>query len=147
MPLLSRLCQRYEVYLLIHTNNEDDHEQIQRLITPIIGDASSSTSLLDKSRVIYCQDELAKVDLVQNVLRPAIHVEGGWELDDGEDIVRGLHLSVSKLVWVITRRRRTSFNKENMKPEDHDLLFDSVELTDSLLDTSLAREVGFIIDE
>lgn len=146
MPLLSRLCQRYEVYLLIHTNNEDDHEQIQRLLTPIIGSPTTGTFLLDPSRVIYCQDEISKVHLVQNVLRPAIHVEGGWELDDGEDIIRGLNSSVNKLVWVITRRRRTSFNKENMKPADHDLLLDTVELTDSLLDTSLAREVGFVID-
>jgi hypothetical protein len=88
---------------------------------------------------------MAKVDLIQT-LSPAVHVEGGWEVDDGEEIVRQLRSSVQKLVWVITRRRRTSFNKENLKSKDQDLLVDSVELTDSLLDTSLAREAGFTMD-
>jgi hypothetical protein len=88
---------------------------------------------------------MAKVDLIQT-LGPAVHVEGGWEVDDGEEIVRQLRSSVQKLVWVITRRRRTSFNKENLKSKDQDLLVDSVELTDSLLDTSLAREAGFTMD-
>ncbi|KAI8333433.1 hypothetical protein BC941DRAFT_434697 [Chlamydoabsidia padenii] len=146
IPLLTRLCQRYEVFLLIHTNNEDDHHQIQRLLSPVIS-PTTQPPLLDKSRLIYCQDEMAKVDLIKNVLCPTIHVEGGWELDDGEDIVRSLHSSsVSKLVWVITRRRRTSFNKENIKSQDQDLLLDTVELTDSLLDTSLAREAGITLD-
>ncbi|KAI8343216.1 hypothetical protein BC941DRAFT_448037 [Chlamydoabsidia padenii] len=138
LSLLTRLCQRYHVYLLIHTNNDNDRDQIQRLLAPV-------ERFLDPSHFIYCQDEQQKIDLIQNVIRPAIHVEGGWELDDGEDIVRALS-SVQKLVWVITRRRRTSFNEENIKPKDKDLVHEAVELTDSLLDSSLAQEAGFIID-
>ncbi|KAI8084531.1 uncharacterized protein BX664DRAFT_337197 [Halteromyces radiatus] len=142
--LLSRLCQQYEVHLLIHINNPDEHEQIKRLLTPIIS-GHSSNILLDLTRIHYCHDEKTKLHLVQHVLCPAIHVEGGWELDDGEDMVRELRSSVTKLIWVITRRRRASFNKEDMKLSDQDILADNVELTDSLLDTSLARDLGFVV--
>lgn len=86
--------------------------------------------------------------MVQSVLCPAVHVEGGCELNDGEDIIRGLQSSlvVDKIVWVMTRRRRASFNKDNIKPKDQDILADGLELTDSLLDSSLAREASFFID-
>ncbi|SAM02125.1 hypothetical protein [Absidia glauca] len=139
LALLTQLNQRYDLHLLIHTTTTD-HDQIQRLLHTIV------TQRIDVSRIVYCQNEQHKLDLIQNVLRPAIHIEGGWELDDGEDIIRALQSHVPRLVWVITRRRRTSFTTENIKPKDKDLVHPAVELTDSLLDSSLAREAGFMID-
>ncbi|CAO3597546.1 unnamed protein product [Absidia cylindrospora] len=153
--LLSRLCKQYEVYLIIHTNNVDEYNQIQQLLAPIIGSLSTellspstkTTPLLTKSRIIYCKDELTKMQIVQSSLCPAVHVEGGCELSDGSDIIRGLQSTVDKIVWVTTRRRRASFNEGNMDPKDQGILDDGLELTDSLLDSSLAREVGFFIDQ
>lgn len=139
LALLTQLNQRYDLHLLIHTTTAD-HDQIQRLLHPAV------TQRIDASRILYCQNEQHKLDLVQNVLRPAIHIEGGWELDDGEGIIRALQSHIPRLVWVITRRRRTSFTAENIKPKDKDLVHPAVELTDALLDSSLAREAGFLID-
>ncbi|ORZ25580.1 hypothetical protein BCR42DRAFT_431232 [Absidia repens] len=148
--LLSRLCKKYEVYLIIHTNNDDEHNQIQHLLAPIIGSLSialsssstKTTPLLNKSRIIYCQDEMTKIQIVQSSLCPAIHVEGGCELTDGGNIIRGLQSSVDKIVWVTTRRRRASFIEANIDHKDQGMLTDGLELTDSLLDSSLARFEG-----
>ncbi|CAO3624714.1 unnamed protein product [Cunninghamella blakesleeana] len=142
IQLLTQLCQRYEVYLLVHINHQEEKEQIDYLLKPTI-----QNQIIESSQIIYCQSEQEKYDLIQQQLVPSIHIEGGWELDDGEDMIRQLRSSIQQVVWVITRRRRTSFNQDNIKQKDKDILANNVELTDSILDTSLAREMGYFIDD
>ncbi|ORX58326.1 hypothetical protein DM01DRAFT_1405933 [Hesseltinella vesiculosa] len=137
IALLTQLCQQYNVHLLIQTNTDEERDQINRLLAPTV------RRLVDpSSQIHYCSDEASKLNLVRR-LAPSVHVEGGWELDDGECLVRSLRTSVDKLVWIITRRRRTSFNKTNVQPQDQDILASNVELTDAFLDTTLARDAGF----
>ncbi|CAO3607947.1 unnamed protein product [Cunninghamella echinulata] len=145
IQLLYQLCQRYDIYLLIHITSQEEQDQIDDLLQQSII-KNQMMLMLDRSRIIYCQTEQEKQDIIQHQLCPAIHIEGGWELDDGEDLIRQLRSSIQQVVWVITRRRRTSFNKENIKQKDQDILADNVELTDSILDTSFAHDIGFMLD-
>jgi hypothetical protein len=97
---------------------------------------------LDRRRVLFCSTEEGKIHLIRH-LESQLHIEGGWECDDGEDIVRKIRPFVPKVIWVITKRRRSSFNQANLKADDHGVVGNNVELTDHLVDTSLARELGF----
>ncbi|KAG0169812.1 hypothetical protein DFQ28_002866 [Apophysomyces sp. BC1034] len=139
--LLTRLCQIYDVYLIIHINSENERNEILGLL-----ENASVLSQLDSRKILYCSTEKGKVHMIRHI-DPQIHVEGGWELDDGEDIVRTLRPHVQKLLWVITRRRRSSFNQSKLKDSDQGILGPNVELTDQFMDSSLAREVGFSMDQ
>ncbi|KAL0097491.1 hypothetical protein J3Q64DRAFT_1670739 [Phycomyces blakesleeanus] len=140
--LLLRLAQANEVYLIIHIHSEDERHQIQKLLenASLVG-----PRLIDSRRILYCSTEQGKIHLIRHI-EPAIHIEGGWELDDGEDIVRKVRPFVNKLIWVVTRRRRTSFNQSKLKESDEGVMGHNVELTDKLSDTSLAQEVGILFD-
>lgn len=62
-------------------------------------------------------------------------------MDDGEDIVRKLKPFVHKIIWLMTKRRRDSFRPENIKQVDRSILGANVELSDSLINTSIAKEI------
>ncbi|KAI8089827.1 uncharacterized protein BX664DRAFT_261992 [Halteromyces radiatus] len=135
--LLSQLIQHHEVYIIIHVTSEEEQEEMKKLLESLEG--------LDLRKVLFCSTEEGKVHLIRH-LEPQLHIEGGWEYDDGEDMIRKLRPFVSKLIWVITKRRRSSFNQSTLKEDDQGILGSNVELTDHILDTSLARELGFILD-
>ncbi|KAI8062715.1 hypothetical protein BC940DRAFT_115285 [Gongronella butleri] len=138
VALMMRLCAQYEVHFLVQSNTDEERDQLHALLLPL-------RRLVDPSRVVYCSDAVTKQRIVR-AISPDVHVEGGWELDDGEDMVRALRDNVDKIVWIITRRRRTSFNKHNIQQKDQDILTPNVELTDAFLDTTLAEQVGFVVD-
>ncbi|KAI9303375.1 hypothetical protein BJ944DRAFT_268521 [Cunninghamella echinulata] len=142
--LLSELVKQHDVYIIIHVNNEEQKEHMEHLLE------NANINQLDPRKVLFCSTEEGKIHLVRH-LEPQIHIEGGWEEDDGEDIIRKLRPFIPKLIWVITKRRRSSFNtskkqQQSLKPEDQGILGPNVELTDHLLDTSFAKELGFVLD-
>ncbi|CAO3653235.1 unnamed protein product [Cunninghamella echinulata] len=143
--LLSELVKQHDVYIITHVNNEEQKEHMEHLLE------NANINQLDPRKVLFCSTEEGKIHLVRH-LEPQIHIEGGWEEDDGEDIIRKLRPFIPKLIWVITKRRRSSFNTSStkkqlpLKLEDQGILGPNVELTDHLLDTSFAKELGFILD-
>lgn len=139
--LLGQLAQLYDIYLIVHMTSEDERAQINDLLANA---GLTEKGCIDRRKILYCSTEEGKIHMIRHI-EPQTHVEGGWELDDGEDIVRKLRPFVSKLVWVITRRRRSSFNQAKLKESDQGILGANVELTEKLLDTSIAREVGFFV--
>lgn len=129
--VLSRLAQVYDVYVIVHINSDEERRQILELL-----ENAGLTDVLDTRKILVCSTEEGKIHMVRHI-EPYIHVEGGWECDDGEDIVQSLRPFVSKLVWVIRR------HKDNGKVKEAPDMGANVELTEKLLDTSIAREVGF----
>ncbi|KAI8988763.1 hypothetical protein BDB01DRAFT_701263, partial [Pilobolus umbonatus] len=73
-------------------------------------------------------------------IEPHIHVEGGWEMDDGEDIVRKLKPFIHKIIWIISKRRRDSFKPQSIDEKDRDRIGINIEMSETLTDTSIARE-------
>ncbi|KAI8146028.1 hypothetical protein BJV82DRAFT_509977 [Fennellomyces sp. T-0311] len=140
---LTRLTQLYDVHVVIHVGSKDEQEQIQRLLTNA---GLLDKGVLDSRKILWCSTEEGKIHMIRHI-EPHIHIEGGWELDDGEDIVRKLRPFVSRLIWVITRRRRSSFNQARLKESDQGILGQNVELAEKLLETSIAQEVGFAVDD
>ncbi|CAO3650197.1 unnamed protein product [Cunninghamella blakesleeana] len=139
--LLLELMKQHDVYIIIHVNDEEQKEQMENLL-----ENAGLEPMMDPRKVLFCSTEEGKIHLVRH-LEPHIHIEGGWEYDDGEDIIRKLRPFIPKLIWVITKRRRSSFNqKQNLKPDDQGILGSNVELTDHLLDTSFAKELGFVLN-
>ncbi|KAI7870126.1 hypothetical protein BDF14DRAFT_1774926 [Spinellus fusiger] len=140
--LLLKLAQAHEVYLIIHIHSDEERHQIQQLLENA---GLVSPHHIDKRRILFCSTEQGKIHLIRHI-EPNVHIEGGWELDDGEDIVRKVRPFVNKLIWVMTRRRRTSFNQAKLKESDEGVMGHNVELTDQLSDTTLAREAGISFD-
>ncbi|KAI8344850.1 hypothetical protein BC941DRAFT_366443 [Chlamydoabsidia padenii] len=136
--LLSQLCKQHLVTIIIHVSDEEEKQQMEQLLDSVEG--------LDRQRILFCSTEEGKIHLIRH-LESQIHIEGGWECDDGEDIVRKLRPFVQKVIWVITKRRRSSFNQSNLKVDDQGILGANVELTDHLVDTSLARDLGFTAND
>ncbi|CAO3587789.1 unnamed protein product [Absidia cylindrospora] len=137
--LLSQLLQQHEVYILIHVTGEEEKAQMEHLLENGVLEG------LDMRKVLFCSTEEGKIHIIRH-LEPQLHIEGGWEYDDGEDIIRKIRPFVAKAIWVITKRRRSSFNQANLKADDQGILGSNVELTDHLLDTSLAKDLGFTTD-
>jgi hypothetical protein len=117
-------------------NTEEEKEKIANLLE----NATNLNAHMDPRKIIYCSSEEGKIHIIRHI-EPFIHVEGGWEKDDGEEIIKKLKPFVNKLIWIITKKRRNSFMPENIKSEDHGLIANNIELSDLLIDTSIAREV------
>lgn len=137
IQILTRLSYLYDIYVIVHVNSEEEKENIQNMLE----NASSSDGLftdssVDNRKIIFCSNEEGKVHIIRHI-EPFIHVEGGWEKDDGEDIVQKLKPFVSKIIWILTRRRRDSFTPE----KNNNLVGKNIELNDSLIKTSIAHEV------
>ncbi|KAI9272618.1 hypothetical protein BDA99DRAFT_498765 [Phascolomyces articulosus] len=140
---LNRLTQLYDVHVIIHVSSDDEREQINRLLQNA---GLLEKGLLDPRKILWCATEEGKIHMIRHI-EPAVHIEGGWELDDGEDIVRKLRPFVSRLIWVITRRRRSSFNQARLKESDQGIIGANVELAEKLLETSIGNELGFTVVE
>ena len=140
---LNRLTQLYDVHIIIHVSSDDEKDQINRLLQNA---GLLENNVLDPRKILWCSTEEGKIHMIRHI-EPAVHIEGGWELDDGEDIVRKLRPFVSRLIWVITRRRRSSFNQARLKESDQGIMGANVELAEKLLETTLGKELGFSVGE
>ncbi|KAI8639017.1 hypothetical protein BD408DRAFT_435562 [Parasitella parasitica] len=136
IQLLNGLSCLYDIHVIVHVNSKEEQSHIEELL----GNAAVFSDLLDHRKVIYCSEEEGKIHIIRHI-EPHIHIEGGWEKDDGEDIVKALKPHVSKIIWLMTKRRRDSFRPENIKQEDRSIVGTNVELSDSLINTSIAQEV------
>ncbi|KAI9490812.1 hypothetical protein BDB00DRAFT_768262 [Zychaea mexicana] len=140
---LNRLTQLFDVHVIIHVSSDDEKDQINQLLQNA---GLLEKGVLDTRKILWCSTEEGKIHMIRHI-EPAVHIEGGWELDDGEDIVRKLRPFVPRLLWVITRRRRSSFNQARLKESDQGIMGANVELADKLLETSVASEIGFAVVE
>ncbi|KAI9360136.1 hypothetical protein BD770DRAFT_362208 [Pilaira anomala] len=126
---LTRLSYLYDLYIIVQVNSDEEKGNIQQLLE----NASSVDGLLfdsvDKRKILYCSEEEGKIHIVRHI-EPFIHVEGGWEKDDGEEIVSKLKPFVSKIIWIMAKRRLDLVTP--MK---------NIELSDLLIETSIAQEV------
>jgi hypothetical protein len=138
IQLLTRLSYLYDIYVIVHVNSPEEQEGIQELLANATG--GLFTYLIDPRKIIYCSEEEGKIHIIRHI-EPFVHIEGGWEMDDGEDIVKKLKPFVTKIIWVMTRRRIDSFRPANVKEADRALVGANVELSESLIDNSVAREV------
>ncbi|RUS32877.1 hypothetical protein BC938DRAFT_473950 [Jimgerdemannia flammicorona] len=160
VTLLTRLSQHYHIFLIIHATSDADKSQILTLLnsakifqksrrsptsptSPKLRTTNSdSLDLLDTRKILFCSTEEGKTHMVRH-LDPAVHIEGGWEMDDGEEIVRSLRKHVPRVIWCITRRRRSSFGV-GPKPKDEGVVGPNVEVVEKIVESSVAREVGFV---
>lgn len=126
---LTRLSYLYDLYIIVQVNSDEEKGNIQQLLE----NASSVDGLLfdsvDKRKILYCSEEEGKIHIVRHI-EPFIHVEGGWEKDDGEEIVNKLKSFVSKIIWIMAKRRL-----------DLVIPMKNIELSDLLIETSIAQEV------
>lgn len=120
--LLNQLVQLYDIYVMIHITSDQERHQIHQLL-------NNANLLIDPRKVLYCSSEQGKLHLIKHI-QPAIHVEGGWELDDGSLIMEQLAASVEQKIWI---------SKKNVQI-DHD---ESIEYADNILKTCLAKQAGF----
>ncbi|KAI9469828.1 MAG: hypothetical protein EXX96DRAFT_612333 [Benjaminiella poitrasii] len=137
--LLARLSYVYDIYIVVHVSSEEEKSNIQHFLMNGLSNVTTQ-HFIDSRKIIYCSEEEGKIHIVRH-LEPFIHVEGGWEMDDGEEIVRKLKPFVHRIVWIMTKRRRDSFKPENIKEEDRSILGPNIEVSEALIDTSVAREV------
>lgn len=136
IQLLTRLSYLYDIYIIIHVNSAEEKQNIQHLID----NAATLKEHIDCRKIIYCSEEEGKIHIIRHI-EPFIHIEGGWEKDDGEEIVKKLKPFVNKIIWLVTRRRRDSFKQEHIKEQDRQLLAHNVEISESFIDTTIANEV------
>lgn len=126
IQILTRLSCLYDIYVLVHVNSDDEKQAIQRLLE----NASSTDGLfvdgVDNRKIIFCSEEEGKIHIIRHI-EPYIHVEGGGEKDDGEDIIQKLKPFVSKLIWI-----------HKTKANSH---LPTVEIADLLMHTSIAQQV------
>lgn len=138
--LLQQLSNYYHIYVIVHMNSPQEKDQIDEMLTN-----SGIFRYIDRRKLLYCETEEGKIHMIRH-LEPAVHIEGGWEQDDGEDIVRKIRTFVGKVVWVITRRRRSSFGKDSVKEGDEGIIGPNVEITEKLIESTIAREAGVIFE-
>jgi hypothetical protein len=117
---LNKLAQIYDIYIIIHLNNDQERHQIQQLLT-------NAKLLLDDRKILYCSSEQGKVHVIQHI-QPTIHIEGGCEQDNGERVVEQLH--VERIIWVVP------FGQLQQEQNN-------IEFTHHILHTSIAKQVGF----
>ncbi|KAG1051202.1 hypothetical protein G6F46_006601 [Rhizopus delemar] len=132
LQLIIRLTYAYDIYIIIHINSVKERDRIQFLLENTQGGLFTG-GYMDQRKIIYCSEEEGKVHIIRHI-EPVIHIEGGWEEDDGEKIVKRLQPFIKKIVWIVTKR------KMDLMKSDHDLKH-NVELAERLADTSIAREV------
>ncbi|KAG1469767.1 hypothetical protein G6F56_003068 [Rhizopus delemar] len=136
IQLLAQLSYLYDIYIVVQVNSKDEQESIQSLLENAQGSVFSANSgYIDHRKIIYCSEEEGKMHIIRHI-EPAVHIEGGWEEDDGEDIVRKLRPFVNKIVWIMTKRRMDS-----LQAEKEGNLGSNVELAERLMDSFVSREV------
>lgn len=136
MLLLNRLSQLYDVYVIIHINSEEEKAQIHQLLKNANILNQSNQGSIDERKVLYCSSEEGKAHIIKH-LEPSIHIEGGWEKDDGHILVQSLYEapSVQHIVWVVSNQIRP-FHEGSVDGS-------IIELADKMINSTLAKQVGF----
>ncbi|GAA5805413.1 hypothetical protein HPULCUR_010929 [Helicostylum pulchrum] len=129
IQILTRLSYIYEVYIIVQVNSTEEKENIQELLENAASVDGLFFDSIDKRKVLYCSEEEGKMHIIRHI-EPFIHVEGGWEKDDGQDIVNKLKPFISKIIWIMTKKKLDSI-----------LPTKNIELSDLLIDTSIAQQV------
>jgi hypothetical protein len=130
------LSQLYDVYVIIHINSEEEKAQIHQLLKNANILNQSNQGSIDERKVLYCSSEEGKVHIIKH-LEPSIHIEGGWEKDDGHILVQSLYEvpSVQHIVWVVSNQIRP-FHEGSVDGS-------MIELADKMINSTLAKQVGF----
>ncbi|KAI7904780.1 uncharacterized protein BX663DRAFT_503518 [Cokeromyces recurvatus] len=119
ISLLIHLSRLYDIYLIIHVISKQEREQIQRLLI--------NANLFHLFKIFYCDSEQTKLNFIQNI-QPIIHVEGGWEKDNGKYVVNKLENQVKYIIWITSLS--DNINNNNF-----------IELSNHILSTSIAKQV------
>ncbi|KAI9254272.1 hypothetical protein BY458DRAFT_326258 [Sporodiniella umbellata] len=137
VQLLHQISHLYEVYIVVQVSSEEEHKSIQSLLENAQGGLFSVNSKhIDQRKIVYCSEEEGKMHIIRHI-EPAVHIEGGWEKDDGEDVVRKLRPFVSKIIWILPKRRI-----ESILAQKEGSLGQGVELSEKLMDSFVFREVA-----
>ncbi|KAI9282254.1 hypothetical protein BY458DRAFT_497638 [Sporodiniella umbellata] len=121
--LLSKLSQSYDIYLIAHTNTKEEQQQIHQLLTK----ANVFKWIDSKKRVIYCSSPLEKIQCIHDI-EPFIHIEGGWELGDGSEIIG--NLQNTRTIWVLPNQKKRAHYEQ---------YYEYVEITDRIVNVSIAK--------
>ncbi|EIE76556.1 hypothetical protein RO3G_01260 [Rhizopus delemar RA 99-880] len=114
------------MYVMIHMNTDQDRNQIDQLMT-----SAHLFDTIDRRKVLYCSSEEGKVQLIHQI-DPVVHVEGGWELDDGKKMME--RLSVDRVIWILANQKKRVYYEQ---------CYEKIEISDHILNTSIAKSVGF----
>jgi hypothetical protein len=106
-------------------NSEQEHHQIHQLL-------NNANLLIDPRKILYCSSEQGKLHLIKHI-QPAIHVEGGWEMDDGSFIVEQLAGLVEQKIWIQKNNTATAYANNEQ----------GIEFANNILRTCIAKQVGF----
>ncbi|KAI8085303.1 hypothetical protein BDF21DRAFT_359305 [Thamnidium elegans] len=129
IQILTRLSYIYELYIIVQVNSTEEKENIQELLENATSVDGLFLDSIDKRKILYCSEEEGKMHIIRHI-EPFIHVEGGWEKDDGQDIVNKLKPFISKIIWIMTKKKLDSV-----------LPAKNIEFSDLLIDTSIAQQV------
>ncbi|CEG75515.1 hypothetical protein RMATCC62417_10543 [Rhizopus microsporus] len=127
ISLLTKLSQNYDIYVIIHMNTKQEQDQIDNLLYN-----SNLFKCVDSRKVLYCSTEQGKIHIIRHI-EPSIHIEGGWELEDGNDIVKQLR-NDTQVIWILPNQKRQSLYSDQ---------YNDIEISDHVLNTSVAKSVGF----
>ncbi|CAO3703818.1 unnamed protein product [Rhizopus stolonifer] len=122
IQLLYRLSQSYDIYVMVHINTEEDQRQIKELLTN-----ANVFKFIDSKKVFYCSSSIEKLQMIHRI-EPSIHIEGGWEQDDGNEIVD--NMKNSRVIWILpNQKKRTHYGQ----------YYEDVEIADRIVNTSIVR--------
>ncbi|KAI8644896.1 hypothetical protein BD408DRAFT_383176 [Parasitella parasitica] len=127
VSLLIKLTQVYDIYVIIHMNSNEERHQIHQLL---VNANLLNPLVIDESKVLWCSSEQGKLHMVSHI-SPSIHVEGGWENDNGSNII--YNLQVERMIWV----------GHQQKNVPSDITRNNIEMADKIICTSIAKQVGF----
>lgn len=102
-------------------NSEQERHQIHQLL-------NNANLLVDPRKILYCSTEQGKLHLIKHI-QPSIHIEGGWEMDDGRFIIEQLKNDVEQKIWI--------------KSTSEEEVGGNIQCVDNILKTCIAKQVGF----
>ncbi|CAO3639913.1 unnamed protein product [Mucor fragilis] len=126
VSLLNKLAQVYDIYVITHMNSNEERHQIHQLL---VNANLLSPLVIDECKVLWCSSEQGKLHVI-NHINPSIHIEGGWEDDNGRNIIE--NLQVERMIWIGHQQKAIPMNSTKM----------NVEVADQILNTSIAKQVG-----
>ncbi|KAL9537433.1 hypothetical protein MBANPS3_011782 [Mucor bainieri] len=127
VSLLNKLAQVYDLYVIIHMNSNEERHQIHQLL---VNANLLNPLVIDECKVLWCSSEQGKIHVI-NHISPYVHIEGGWENDNGRNIIE--NLQVERMIWIGHQGGAVSMSSTKA----------NVEIADQILYTSIAKQVGF----
>ncbi|KAI9298711.1 hypothetical protein K502DRAFT_362139 [Neoconidiobolus thromboides FSU 785] len=110
VPILQKLCEQYELYLIGTVGSKKEQKQIEELI---YNSELSKKHGLDVRKVIFCETTIGRSHIVRHI-EPHIHV------DSEMDVIRGLRMSMSRLILILSKTHDpiTSLKKDPSLPKN-----------------------------